>query len=86
MNDNDIPHFDIPRRDAAAVGIAGLYGLAGTDNSSGDHVKKLDILSNDIMISILTVRCALLLQGFRSRGGVGLICNVFFYEVYAMGV
>lgn len=37
------------------VGIAGLYGLAGTDNSSGDHVKKLDILSNDIMINALTV-------------------------------
>ena len=36
-------------------GIAGLYGLAGTDNSSGDHVKKLDILSNEIMISALTV-------------------------------
>ena len=37
------------------TGIAGLYGLAGTDNSSGDHVKKLDILSNDIMINALTV-------------------------------
>lgn len=37
------------------LGIAGLYGLAGTDNSSGDHVKKLDILSNDIMINALRV-------------------------------
>ncbi|CAM9591586.1 unnamed protein product [Discosporangium mesarthrocarpum] len=36
------------------AGIAGLYGLAGTDNSSGDQVKKLDLLSNDIMIKALT--------------------------------
>lgn len=36
-------------------GIAGLYGLAGTDNSSGDNVKKLDVLANEIMISALTV-------------------------------
>lgn len=39
----------------AETGIAGLYGLAGSDNSSGDKVKKLDVLSNDIMISALTV-------------------------------
>ncbi|CBJ29285.1 cytosolic fructose-1,6-bisphosphatase [Ectocarpus siliculosus] len=46
------------------AGIAGLYGLAGTDNSSGDHVKKLDILSNDIMISALTEShmCAVLVS------------------------
>ncbi|CAM9163425.1 unnamed protein product [Phaeothamnion confervicola] len=35
------------------AGIAGLYGLAGSDNSSGDAVKKLDVLSNDIMITAL---------------------------------
>ncbi|CAN0061172.1 unnamed protein product [Ectocarpus fasciculatus] len=46
------------------AGIAGLYGLAGTDNSSGDHVKKLDILSNEIMISALTesTMCAVLVS------------------------
>eukprot|EP00752_Nemacystus_decipiens_P008832 g7883.t1 len=46
------------------AGIAGLYGLAGTDNSSGDHVKKLDILSNDIMINALTEShmCAVLVS------------------------
>eukprot|EP00904_Undaria_pinnatifida_P006943 jgi/Undpi1/3379/HiC_scaffold_15.g06752.m1 len=46
------------------AGIAGLYGLAGTDNSSGDHVKKLDILSNEIMISALTEShmCAVLVS------------------------
>ena len=35
------------------AGIAGLNGLAGQENSSGDDVKKLDILSNDIMVSAL---------------------------------
>ena len=35
------------------AGIAGLNGLAGEINSTGDDVKKLDILSNDIMVSAL---------------------------------
>ena len=35
------------------AGIAGLYGLAGQENSSGDDVKKLDVLSNEIMKSAL---------------------------------
>ena len=30
------------------AGIAGLYGLEGSVNVSGDSVKKLDILSNDV--------------------------------------
>jgi len=30
------------------AGIAGLYGLEGSQNVSGDSVKKLDILSNDV--------------------------------------
>ncbi len=38
------------------AGIAGLYGLAGTENTTGDAVKKLDVLSNDIMIKTLEVR------------------------------
>ena len=32
------------------AGIADLYGLANTQNSSGDDVKKLDLLSDEIMI------------------------------------
>ena len=32
------------------AGIAGLYGMAGEVNSTGDDVKKLDILSNEIMV------------------------------------
>jgi len=36
------------------AGIANLYGLAGTENSTGDAVKKLDLLSNEIMINALT--------------------------------
>ncbi len=38
------------------AGIAGLYGLAGTENTTGDAVKKLDVLSNDITIKTLEVR------------------------------
>jgi hypothetical protein len=32
------------------AGIAGLFGLHGSSNSSGDDVKKLDVLSNEIMV------------------------------------
>ena len=32
------------------AGIADLYGLAGQENSSGDDVKKLDLLSDEVMI------------------------------------
>ena len=35
------------------AGIAGLYGLAGTNNASGDDVKKIDLLSNEVMINSL---------------------------------
>ena len=37
------------------AGIAGLYGLDGSTNSTGDDVKKLDILANDTFISALLV-------------------------------
>ena len=36
------------------AGIAGLYGLHGTTNATGDSVKKLDMLSNDVFINCLT--------------------------------
>jgi fructose-1,6-bisphosphatase I len=35
------------------AGISHLYGLAGEVNSTGDDQKKLDVLSNDIMINAL---------------------------------
>jgi fructose-1,6-bisphosphatase I len=35
------------------AGIARLYGLAGEMNSTGDDQKKLDVLSNDMMINAL---------------------------------
>jgi len=35
------------------AGIAKLYGLAGEVNSTGDDQKKLDVLSNDMMINAL---------------------------------
>jgi len=46
------------------AGIAGLYGLAGSDNTSGDEQKKLDILSNEIMVNSLinSHMCAVLVS------------------------
>ena len=46
------------------AGIAGLLGLAGQENSSGDDVKKLDVLSNEIMVAALTKSgcCAVLVS------------------------
>eukprot|EP00468_Gymnochlora_sp_CCMP2014_P007204 CAMPEP_0167752794 /NCGR_PEP_ID=MMETSP0110_2-20121227/7341_1 /TAXON_ID=629695 /ORGANISM="Gymnochlora sp., Strain CCMP2014" /LENGTH=318 /DNA_ID=CAMNT_0007638459 /DNA_START=33 /DNA_END=989 /DNA_ORIENTATION=+ len=35
------------------AGIAGLFGLAGTKNKSGDQVKKLDLLSNMFVVNAL---------------------------------
>jgi fructose-1,6-bisphosphatase I len=35
------------------AGIAGLYGLDGSTNATGDDVKKLDMLSNDVFINAL---------------------------------
>jgi len=35
------------------AGIAGLYGLDGSTNATGDDVKKLDVLSNDVFINAL---------------------------------
>jgi fructose-1,6-bisphosphatase I len=35
------------------AGIAGLYGLQGVSNASGDDQKKLDVISNDVMINAL---------------------------------
>lgn len=35
------------------AGVANLYGLAGEVNSTGDDQKKLDVMSNDMMINAL---------------------------------
>ncbi|KAG6949633.1 hypothetical protein JG687_00014734 [Phytophthora cactorum] len=35
------------------AGLTGLYGLDGSENSTGDQVKKLDVLSNDIFVNSL---------------------------------
>ncbi|XP_022414589.1 fructose-1,6-bisphosphatase 1 isoform X2 [Delphinapterus leucas] len=35
------------------AGIAQLYGIAGSTNVTGDQVKKLDVLSNDLVINVL---------------------------------
>lgn len=35
------------------AGFIGLYGLAGSQNVTGDDVKKLDVLSNDLFINML---------------------------------
>lgn len=46
------------------AGVANLYGLHGSANASGDDVKKLDVLSNDIMVNALknSGMCALLVS------------------------
>lgn len=35
------------------VGLTGMYGQAGASNATGDDVKKLDLISNDIFINQL---------------------------------
>jgi len=40
-------------RSTTKAGIAGLYGLAGSENSTGDDQKKLDVLSNDMFVNSL---------------------------------
>ncbi|CAH1796420.1 unnamed protein product [Owenia fusiformis] len=35
------------------AGIAKLYGIAGTTNTTGDEQKKLDVLANDLFINML---------------------------------
>lgn len=35
------------------AGIAQLYGIAGSTNVQGEEVKKLDVLSNSLMINML---------------------------------
>lgn len=35
------------------AGLAQLYGLAGNTNVQGEDVKKLDVLSNELMINML---------------------------------
>ncbi len=44
------------------AGIANLYGLAGTENTTGDDQKKLDVLSNEVFIKMLNSNenCAIL--------------------------
>merc|ERR1719235_97077 len=46
------------------AGIAGLYGLAGEENATGDDVKKLDIIANNIWVESLTNSgvCAILVS------------------------
>lgn len=46
------------------AGIAKLYGLAGEVNSTGDDQKKLDVMSNDMMINALVNSgvCAILVS------------------------
>jgi len=38
---------------ASKAGIYNLYGVAGSENASGDEVKKLDVFSNDVFINCM---------------------------------
>ncbi len=40
-------------RSVRKAGIAGLYGVAGSINTTGDDQKKLDVLSNEMMVNSL---------------------------------
>ena len=40
-------------RSVRKAGIAGLYGVAGTENATGDSQKKLDVLSNEMFVNCL---------------------------------
>lgn len=67
------------------AGIAGLYGLHGTENLSGDQVKKLDVLSDEIFVNVLKEShcCAVLVSEERDdpiivgEGKVGKYCVAF---------
>lgn len=41
------------------AGLAGLLGMAGSANVQGEDQKKLDVLANDVFISLLTVQILL---------------------------
>lgn len=51
-------------RSVRKAGIAGLYGVAGTENATGDDQKKLDVLSNEMMVNSLVHSgvCAILVS------------------------
>jgi len=40
-------------RSVRKAGIAGLYGVAGTENATGDAQKKIDVLSNEMFVNAL---------------------------------
>ena len=40
-------------RSVRKAGIAGLYGVAGSENATGDEQKKLDVLSNEMFVNAL---------------------------------
>lgn len=46
------------------AGIAGLYGASGGVNSTGDDQKKIDVLSNEMMVNALynSRTCAILVS------------------------
>eukprot|EP00208_Stichococcus_sp_RCC1054_P005140 CAMPEP_0206136814 /NCGR_PEP_ID=MMETSP1473-20131121/2037_1 /ASSEMBLY_ACC=CAM_ASM_001109 /TAXON_ID=1461547 /ORGANISM="Stichococcus sp, Strain RCC1054" /LENGTH=353 /DNA_ID=CAMNT_0053529609 /DNA_START=178 /DNA_END=1239 /DNA_ORIENTATION=+ len=46
------------------AGLAGMLGLAGSENVQGEDQKKLDILANDVFINLLTKskQCAVLIS------------------------
>jgi len=70
---------------ASKAGIYNLYGVAGTENASGDTVKKLDVFSNDVFINCMkfTGRVAIMASEenetpiFCERAKHGRYCIVF---------
>ncbi|MFT7813654.1 fructose-1,6-bisphosphatase 1-like [Arapaima gigas] len=59
------------------AGIANLYGIAGTTNVTGDQVKKLDVLSNDLVVNMIK-------SSFTSCVLVITISHLFLNPVFIM--
>ena len=76
-------------RSVRKAGIAGLYGVAGSVNTTGDDQKKLDILSNEMMVNSLfnSHVCAILVSEENEEPVIvpphmaGILNNSLFFSV-----
>jgi hypothetical protein len=67
------------------AGIAGLYGLHGSENVSGDQVKKLDVLSDEIFVNCLKVGSNRLRKRFQWACDRKVSRSVFPLEDFTQG-
>lgn len=59
--------------DVRRSGISGMLGLGGTENATGDMVKKLDLISNDAWVNslIYSKQCAVLVSEEEEEAIIG---------------